>query len=505
MAIQETYYYIIKVAAKDGRYCYYKIGESCTESRPKKLIEKYGKLSANQAEQLAFDQLPHNNSKRLNDKTIHAKIDQTKMKRADPIYVEHYLKETDGKEEFFELVDKNLDVVDYIKSVVKSCTAKDYKAKNREIINLTFGDSYHLVSDTLVSKIEEKFPEVDNILFNTHKDAVVLIGQFEHDFVASFAMSNNVIIWHDTAEQKHIFGFSKLNDHIKYFEGTLDEFIEEVKDTKINLIIANPPYGPTGANITDKIIHNVDFDEYINLLPANDYKRNDSKDLYNYQSDMVAVTKSNMGSADKKFADASVTTHLAKIHKTKVNNMTLDEFEISQYQDKHLIKYFTENRNRTYSAIDNSVSWIYFDGKLENTHTALLDHRFIANKHLAYSKNTPEYKWNVECSVDLAWLQANCKCPSTPGKLNKFTVTFNTAVEKTNFTTFLYSTKGFKFISKMATGCNGDSTIPLGKILPKVDWTRSWAVEEILADYGYTEDEIKAVVDDLVNYKGMED
>ena len=40
---------------------------------------------------------------------------------------------------------------------------------------------------------------------------------------------------------------------------------------------------------------------------------------------------------------------------------------------------------------------------------------------------------------------------------------------------------------------------------PKVDWTHPWTVEEILADYGYTEDEIKEVMEDLKNFKGMDD
>ena len=43
------------------------------------------------------------------------------------------------------------------------------------------------------------------------------------------------------------------------------------------------------------------------------------------------------------------------------------------------------------------------------------------------------------------------------------------------------------------------------KVFPKVDWTRSWTVEEILKDYGYTEGEIKEVMEDLKNFKGMDD
>ena len=69
----------------------------------------------------------------------------------------------------------------------------------------------------------------------------------------------------------------------------------------------------------------------------------------------------------------------------------------------------------------------------------------------------------------------------------------------------MYSTNGFRFFAKVFVAANKDSTIPLSGLLPKVDWTRSWTVEEILADYGYTPDEINEVMDDLKNYKGMDD
>ena len=52
---------------------------------------------------------------------------------------------------------------------------------------------------------------------------------------------------------------------------------------------------------------------------------------------------------------------------------------------------------------------------------------------------------------------------------------------------------------------NIDSWAGAEKYMPKVDWTRSWTVEEILKDYGYTEDEIKTVMEDLKNFKGMDD
>ena len=103
---------------------------------------------------------------------------------------------------------------------------------------------------------------------------------------------------------------------------------------KFDLIIANPPYGKPGANITKNIIDNVYFEEYVNLLPVNDYKRNDSKDLFRYAREMESINNG--------FKDAVVTTHLCKIAK-EPNNITLDQFEISNYIDRSLDKYFTEN------------------------------------------------------------------------------------------------------------------------------------------------------------------
>ena len=294
---------------------------------------------------------------------------------------------------------------------------------------------------------------------------------------------------------------------VKYIiHNTFTEFnikivsIEETKGMNVDLVIANPPYGKIGAEITKKIIDTVDFKEYINLLPANDYKRNDSKDLYNYQSDMRALDNYH----GEVFADAAVTTHLAKIHKTKANNMTLEEFERSQYIDRSLDKYFEENSKRQSAVVDKYLPSRDLVKQIGPERSLIFTKRDVSHKHLPYSKKVNSYKWNVESSITADYL------------INNTAVDFNNSVsiemlicttrlEKTNQANFYYSKDGFKFISKLFTSVNVDSRIDLTKILPKVDWTRSWTVEEILKDYDYTEDEIKEVMEDLKNYKGMED
>ena len=162
-------------------------------------------------------------------------------------------------------------------------------------------------------------------------------------------------------------------------------------------------------------------------------------------------------------------------------------------------------RLEVHYAIDNSSQDLVFKTKPSNENTILIGHRDINHKHFAYSKNTYEYKWNYEKSIDIDYIEKTCKNNSTVGKLNKYIITFNSSVEKNNFAAFMYSEKGFKFYCKLFTSMNIDSTAPLSKVIPKVDWSKPWTVEEILADYNYTEEEIKEVMNDLVNFKYMED
>ena len=286
--------------------------------------------------------------------------------------------------------------------------------------------------------------------------------------------------------------------------------LEEIFNMKIKFdgIIANPPYGKIGANITKKIIDTVDFTDYINLLPANDYKRN-SKDLFNYQSDMESIKDG--------FADASVTTNLAKIHKTKVNNMTADEFEISQYSSKVLQKYFKENITRKLGALANYDNGARRLCEWTIEKTFIMNDRTPANKTpfpLAKSESNAEYLWNRKYLEDSSamlnynfFMKYNKSRADKTGKTeNHFVgILFNTAIEKTNLVSFIYSELGNKFIATVLHATHKDGWLDLTYWFPKVDWTRSWTVEEILKDYGYTEDEIKEVMEDLKNFKGMDD
>lgn len=271
--------------------------------------------------------------------------------------------------------------------------------------------------------------------------------------------------------------------------------LEEIFNMKIDGIIANPPYGAIGANIAYTIREKVDYECFVNLLPANDYKRNKTKDLFNYQSEMEPINDG--------FDDAAVTTHLCLVSKNKVNNMTLDEFEISNYIDKSLIKYFTENRLRKHYAIDAAVtneSVVSVSG-LSPKNTFMLGERDVNHKALSASGIT--YDWNINKNITASEVLASIGRSSGGKKIHFGFIKFNTEIENINFTSFMYTYH--KFINKVFTALNVDGSIDINKWAPKVNWTRPWTVEEILKDYGYTEDEIKTVMADLDNFKGMED
>ena len=90
--------------------------------------------------------------------------------------------------------------------------------------------------------------------------------------------------------------------------------IEEVDHMKTDLLISNPPYGKIGADATKIIRTKIDYDEFINLEPGNDYFTND-----NYKYIDLSIKPIVLGS--NAFSDANQATTIAKISKQQ-NNLT---------------------------------------------------------------------------------------------------------------------------------------------------------------------------------------
>lgn len=496
----QPFYYIIKVVLGDIGKTVYKIGEThVDDKRPQELIKKYSDRRANSAELIKFDKLPISKGKRMTDSKIRSILlsSNKKFKKADRNELEIQLRETDGINEFVSTTtlltdDEILAAVQTAIDIAKT-KAKGYSADVRYYTELNYDPTqYHLVDFYILERIKNQFPNFYASIYNCLDiRPLVLVGQFKPEWISSFAAFKKVVIWHDSSEQQYEYPIAEVAKNITYIN-TLEDLID--MDLTNPNILANLPYGAAGgAKITTQIKNQVKFSEFINLLPANDYK---DTDIYKYTRDMIVIKEG--------FKDAVVTTHLCRIV-TDPSNISLEEFEISQFEDTLMKKYFYQNRVRSNYAIDSSITWLIFAEKSDMTRTVLIDHRCIPHKHLAYSKTTDEYKWNKLESIDNESLEASSKSTSTPGKMNKYVIKFDTAIEKQNLVNFMYSKDGFRFISKICVALNTDSTLALSKWFPKVDWTRAWTVEELLADYGYTPDEIAGVMADLDNFTSMED
>lgn len=292
---------------------------------------------------------------------------------------------------------------------------------------------------------------------------------------------------------------------VKYIiHNTFTEFnikivsIEETKGMNIDLVIANPPYGKIGAEITKKIIDTVDFKEYINLEPASDFISTPNKSWHHF----ISVKRTNGFGGD-----AHVLPSIIKINKAEINDYDLAAY-ISNLTISNLIyaKYFNLNNKR-----NNTVNFLEETTDVAKTFDTRLIFGVIIS---ADSKNhsngccvggTPTgsiWKFNHQ-TMTLKSYYEHRKSNGFWGVL----LEFNSINERNNAFNFIYSSVGFKFCNALTSVMGRDRFHAKEHEFwfPKVDWTRGWTVEEILADYGYTEDEIKEVMDDLKNYKGMED
>lgn len=481
-AIITKYYYIIKVVCDNGKLTYYKIGESKTQNRPRALVEKYKKLRANEAELLLFEELPHTEKKRLNDSLIHEKLDSSVLKSADPVYIKFYLEEADGSSEFFQPVGVMTDqeVVDFVKATVASIKEREYRVNNQVNYTLHYNkDKYHLVNSEILEATFAACPEVENALFvGAVESNILLIGQFDFDFISHIAYNNNVYIWHDTEENRHAFSFGRINSKIHYIEN-LTEVIN--LDIPFKTVVANTPYGKTGAIINDTVRAEVDWEYFVSLFPIKDMKDAGLEACGYIDMDRVKPL------APHVFPDADILPHIIIFTKTKnTTYRSMQELYASSYNvDKPFVKFMRANVLRTHYAFD-SISGFKSDCDVNST---FVYHHFDTNSaHTCglpkLTSDRPKNKYNLDNIIS--------------NKLDGIdkAIRFNTAQEKQNFVEFYKNNRNFinRMIVNQFLGIRYD-----GACWPKVDWaTSGWTVEKILRDVAdYSDEEIQAVLDTM--------
>lgn len=471
------YCYIIKIT-KNNKLRGFKIGERGDTDRVENLIKKYEEDKKNvKAEVLIPDiSLPHNKEKRLNDKAVHRQlIKEKKFVKQDSDTLKEITSENDGKGEFFRLRDgvkmSDNDVVSYVKEVIDKLGKDESnfktKLKNPKNIIISYrGQQNHVVRNYYINKILEYIPGIYNNIYQSF----LLIGQFDEQFVSQLSGYNKVYILYDSEEQK-INYIDAVEKNLYYFYNT-DEVLKMCK--KFDYIIANPPYA-MGNELTKTVVENVEFGKYINLMPASKYK---SKGLYRYVKDIERV--------EDTFEDAVVGDSLtiAELSKTDDGFTSYEELEMCKFNPT-FIKFYKENLKRK-----NTFTYVYAPYTLTKYP---LNKLFLIPKRVALDgidMSGKTYNWNVHNEH----IEDNVCYDITNKRWADSFYLIETEIEKNNFTEFWYKDGKNGLMHKLIKGLNKRSgSVELA--IPRVDWSHPWTDEEILKEYGYTEEEIKEILE----------
>ena len=488
------YCYIIKIT-KNNKLRGFKIGERGDTDRVENLIKKYEEDKKNvKAEVLIPDiPLPHNKEKRLNDKAVHRQlIKEKKFVKQDSDTLKEITSENDGKGEFFRLRDgvkmSDDDIVSYVKEVIDKLgkDENNYKTKLKNPKNIIIsyrGQQNHVVRNYYINKILEYIPGIYNNIYQSF----LLIGQFDEQFVSQLSGYNKVYILYDSEEQK-ISYIDAVEKNLYYFYNT-DEVLKMCK--KFDYIIANPPYA-MGNELTKTVVENVEFGKYINLMPASKYK---GKELYRY---VESIEKVENRFDDVKDRLDSLT--VATMSKTADTFNSFEELEMCKF-DERFRKFYEKNFHKVNDKFVYKFAAFSGEKTLHNIDNfiSLLDSNiyFITILRAAadgVDMSGAPYDWNVN------YIDCRNKFSYSWNTFNKTYITnwgyikFDSKNEKDNLTDLWYRNGKNGLMHKLIKGLN-KSNGSIAIAIPRVDWSHPWTDEEILKEYGYTEEEIKEILE----------
>lgn len=293
---------------------------------------------------------------------------------------------------------------------------------------------------------------------------------------------------------------------------------------KFDLIISNPPY-QIGNDITRNIIENIDFKQFINLMPLSKYKKNGLFKYVDFKYGDIVWWDQDGNTFSK--SDASTAPIVCSIKKIPASNLDYFTFELNYIYDQRLRHYYQEQLNRTatfsqetckgsvkdgYPLLNSRLDWIcgiYTPAVLQKNGVSQLEGNKISleafMKDPYANSKCRYYVWNF-LKPDMR-VQDCFEPVGLAGNISQTITHFQSELEKDNFLKWWHSAElngrycksGLSNI--LLRTLNKPTSCPFDFILPRVDWTKEWTDEKILRDYGYYSEEIEEILhynDDLI-------
>ncbi len=277
-------------------------------------------------------------------------------------------------------------------------------------------------------------------------------------------------------------------------------------------IISNPPFS-IGNKVVKSVIDNVEFNNFINLMPISKYKANK---LYQHILPETIIHST----STEAFNGAFTTPICAELTKDIQSDCLYEEFEVRVIFDQRLSKFWDEQlkRDPTYIKHKNMVSYKDFKNISSKTSfscgiytpNVMLSNgpKTLKNKDGSFKTDDRHYIWNF--MKPIGGLDDYFEPTNNGANISQTVTIFSTEQEADNFKNWAHSGeltgKGRLqgLFSILLRAMNKPTACPFPYAIPRVDWKRPWTDEQILEDYGYTKEEIDTILhfnDDLKKNK----
>lgn len=279
-----------------------------------------------------------------------------------------------------------------------------------------------------------------------NKDGTPLSDKKVYNIMSMFAKSNFVEFEHDA---RNIV--------------TLEEIMNMKNNVKFDYIISNPPYA-IGNTITKSIIDNVNFDNFINLMPLSCYK---SKELYKNVKSLEVVDP-------KAFEDAAITDNLCicELIKDEIENQTYEDLALKTYKEE-LREYYKLNISRI-----NEFNKFKLTNKADIINNLIPELDFIvpqkvSNDGVHKTEKCIDYKWN--------FLYDKNSLINNNGTLSNiwYNPNYHNAKIAKNLRTFWYENS--ELMNTLLFGLN-DQYGHINKAIPNIDYSVDRDYEHLTLD-----------------------